>query len=129
LPGADKQALLPDLWASLFLVIPLVSTTFASVHRMLSKLLEHQEAIEAAAIQTARSELQDKYSLVLYDVTTLYFESFKEYDFQKPGFSKDNKPQQPQIVIGLITTCSGFPPELCQLVPKLRTQEVAEPRL
>ncbi len=46
---------------------------------------------------------------MLYDVTTLYFESFKEYDFQRPGFSKDNKPQQPQIVIGLITTRSGFP--------------------
>ena len=28
LPTVEKQALLPDLWASLFLVIPLVSTTF-----------------------------------------------------------------------------------------------------
>ncbi len=80
-----------------------------TLHRMLSKLLEHQEAIEMAAIQTAQNDLQDKFSLVLYDVTTLYFESFKEYDFQRPGFSKDNKPQQPQIVIGLITTRSGFP--------------------
>ena len=86
-----------------------VSYIKRTAYRMLSKLLEHQEAIEAAAIQTASGELQDKFSLVLYDVTTLYFESFKEYDFQKPGFSKDNKPQQPQIVIGLITTRSGFP--------------------
>jgi hypothetical protein len=38
LAGEAKQSLLPDLWASLFLVVPLVSTTFASVGRMLGRL-------------------------------------------------------------------------------------------
>jgi len=86
-----------------------VSYAERTLYRMLPKLLGHQEEIEEAAIKTARDYLKETFCLVLYDVTTLYFESFKEYDFQKPGFSKDNKPQQPQIVIGLITTRSGFP--------------------
>lgn len=70
-----------------------------TVYRLLPKLIEHQAAIETAAIALACDSLEDSFSLVLYDVTTLYFESFKEYDFQRPCFSKDNKPQQPQIVI------------------------------
>jgi transposase len=45
----------------------------------------------------------------LYDVTTLYFETFKSDELRIPGFSKDNKPQQPQVVIGLLVTHSGFP--------------------
>jgi len=54
-----------------------------------------------AAIDLLHRVLRESFRLVLYDVTTLNFESFKEYDFQKQGFSKDNKPQQPQIGIPL----------------------------
>lgn len=80
-----------------------------TTYRLLPRLVEQQPQIESAAIAVVQNEFKEPLNLVLYDVTTLYFESFKEYDFQRPGFSKDNKPQQPQIVIGLITTTSGFP--------------------
>jgi len=47
-------------------------------------------------------------SLLLYDVTTLYFEIQEEDDYRKPGISKERR-LEPQIVIGLLVDQSGFP--------------------
>jgi hypothetical protein len=47
-------------------------------------------------------------SLVLYDVTTLYFEIDEGDGFREPGFSKERR-LEPQITIGLLTGASGFP--------------------
>src|ERR1700722_1067036 len=47
-------------------------------------------------------------SLVLYDVSTLYFETDHGDGFREPGFSKERRPE-PQITIGLLTDQSGFP--------------------
>jgi transposase len=49
------------------------------------------------------------YSLVFYDVTTLYFETFEEDELRKNGFSKDKKSDQPQILVALIVSKEGFP--------------------
>ena len=47
-------------------------------------------------------------SLVLYDVSTLYFETDVGDGFREPGFSKERR-WEPQITIGLLTDASGFP--------------------
>ncbi|MGH3366390.1 MAG: IS1634 family transposase [Nocardioidaceae bacterium] len=50
-------------------------------------------------------------SLVLYDVTTLYFEAEKEDDLRKVGYSKEHR-VDPQIVVGLLVDRLGFPLEI-----------------
>lgn len=47
-------------------------------------------------------------SLVLYDVTTLYFETDTGDGFREPGFSKERR-LEPQITVGLLTDATGFP--------------------
>jgi hypothetical protein len=47
-------------------------------------------------------------SLVLYDVSTLYFETDRADGFREPGFSKERR-LEPQITIGLLTDAAGFP--------------------
>jgi len=47
-------------------------------------------------------------TLVLYDVTTLYFETDEGDGFREPGFSKERR-LEPQITVGLLTDVRGFP--------------------
>ena len=47
-------------------------------------------------------------TLVLYDVTTLYFETDQGDGFREPGFSKERR-LEPQITVGLLTDVRGFP--------------------
>src|SRR5690606_41978435 len=47
-------------------------------------------------------------SLVLYDVSTLDFETDTGDGFREPGFSKERR-LDPQITIGLLTDAGGFP--------------------
>jgi len=60
-------------------------------------------------IDFAKKQYAFDFSLLFYDVTILYFETFTEDELRKNGFSKDNKSQQPQIVVGLMVTPEGFP--------------------
>ena len=87
-----------------------VSYAERTVYRLLPKLIKQKEDIENAAYQTARTYFGESFALVLYDVTTLYFESHEPDDeLRAKGFSKDDKSKQPQIVIGLLVTPQGFP--------------------
>lgn len=79
------------------------------LYQSLSKFPALKQSVEEKIVAIAKKEFGFDFSFVLYDVTTLYFETFKSDNLRKPGFSKDNKSQQPQIVIGLMVTSQGFP--------------------
>lgn len=78
-------------------------------YRELPALSNLKDQAENKILTVAKNYFNFDFSLVFYDVTTLYFESFEPDDLRKCGFSKDNKAGQPQILIGLMVTVDGFP--------------------
>ncbi|MBX3255927.1 MAG: IS1634 family transposase [Chitinophagaceae bacterium] len=71
--------------------------------------IELKEVIESKVLAFAKACYSFDFDMVFYDVTTLYFETFEEDELRKNGFSKDNKSQQPQILVALMVTKEGFP--------------------
>lgn len=102
-PGSKLQAL---EFLEEFLSIPYARSM---LYRQLPEFVHLKEKVEAKVLAIAKKEFRFMFSLVFYDVTTLYFESFEPDNLRKTGFSKDNKSQQPQILIGLLVTAEGFP--------------------
>ncbi len=74
-----------------------------------SKWLKLKDKAEDIVVDFAKRNYAFDFDLLFYDVTTLYFETFKEDELRKNGFSKDNKSQQPQILVALMVTKEGFP--------------------
>jgi transposase len=80
-----------------------------AVYRFLDKLNDKlKERVEQIAFTHTLRILQGNISIVFYDMTTLYFEASDEDDLRKTGFSKDGKPQNPQIFIGLLVGLGGY---------------------
>jgi len=78
-------------------------------YRYLPEFALLKDKTENKILALAKKEFNFDFSLVFYDVTTLYFETFQADELRKPGFSKDGKSQQPQVLIGLIVDVQGFP--------------------
>lgn len=84
--------------------------SLSSLYRLMGKVyrLDFQSQMEEKMTAFTRS-FSPTVSVLFFDVTTLYYESFDEDDLRKFGFSKDNKVHQPQLVVTLTVTADGFP--------------------
>jgi transposase len=80
-----------------------------SYYKIAPKCIDLKEIVEKNILAFAKEQYSFRFDIVFYDVTTLYFETFEQDELRKNGFSKDNKSQQPQILIALIVTKEGFP--------------------
>ena len=95
--------------------IELLEEYFGKTHRrqqyydLAPEWLKLKLQAETTTIEYAKKSYSFNFDLLFYDVTTLYFETFEEDELRKNGFSKDNKSQQPQILIALMVTKEGFP--------------------
>lgn len=95
--------------------IELLDTYFGIKHRRQSyyqsapQWLVLKERIESIVVEFAKKNYSFNFDLLFYDVTTLYFETFDEDELRRNGFSKDNKSQQPQILVALLVTKEGYP--------------------
>jgi hypothetical protein len=81
--------------------------SYATVKRRLPGYAAPQWRQKFAAACARHAQLGPA-SLVLYDVSTLYFETDAGDGFREPGFSKERR-LEPQITIGLLTDAAGFP--------------------
>jgi hypothetical protein len=90
--------------------VPDSAVTKDRLYRTLDRLLKAQEAIENDLKGQLGDLFQLDYDLLLYDLTSTYFEGLaEENDLARRGYSRDHRSDCKQIVLALIVTRDGFP--------------------
>ena len=88
-----------------------IGVTNTAIHRCLKRIIAHNYQDKLSKLCFAYASQGTGITLMLYDVTTLYFEIQKEDDYRIPGMSKERR-LEPQIIVGLLVDQNGFPLEL-----------------
>jgi transposase len=90
--------------------IPDEAVTKDRLYRTLDRLLKAQLPIENDLKQNFGTLFQLEYDIILYDITSSYFEGLaEENDLAQRGYSRDHRSDCKQIVIALVVTREGFP--------------------
>jgi hypothetical protein len=76
--------------------------------RCLKRVIERDYRTVIATACYTHATRQGGLALVLYDLTTLHFETDVEDRLRRVGMSKERR-VDPQVTVGLLTTASGFP--------------------
>jgi Transposase DDE domain len=77
-------------------------------YRTLDQLLERKDAIERALYLRLRDLFSLRTDIVFYDLTSTYFEGRGPLAIGAHGHSRDGKPRNPQVLVGLVLV-DGWP--------------------
>ena len=81
-----------------------------AIYRYMDKLHDTQmELAQRISVEHTRKILGGRLGIVFYDVTTLYFETSSTDTLREPGFSKDGRMAESQVVLGLLVSEGGYP--------------------
>ena len=79
------------------------------LYRALDQLLPHKEALEVHLKNRLGELFQLEYDLLLYDVTSTYFEGSADFPLAQRGYSRDQRSDCKQVCIGLVVSRCGMP--------------------
>jgi len=79
------------------------------LYRALDRLLPHKQAIEKHLVKRLGELFEIDYDVLLYDVTSTYFEGVADPEIAKRGYSRDHRPDCVQVNIALVVTREGMP--------------------
>ena len=90
--------------------IPAAKVNDDRLYRSLDRILEHKDALEKHLKEKLGTLFDLKYDLMLYDVTSTYFEGeVKGNPMAQRGHSRDQRSDCKQVCIGLVVTREGMP--------------------
>ena len=90
--------------------VPDSAVTKDRLYRTLDQLRAAQEKIENDLKERFGTLFQLDYELLLYDLTSTYFEGLaEENDLARRGYSRDHRSDCLQVIVALVVTREGFP--------------------
>ena len=102
---AYEQSAMSDL-----LGVPAAAVNEARLYRALDHLLPHKDELQKHLKERLGELFQLKYDLLLYDVTSTYFEGQALANpMAQRGYSRDNRPDCKQVCIALVVSRCGMP--------------------
>jgi transposase len=99
-----SQTALPEL-----LGVPAARVDDNRLYRTLDQLVPHKAALERHLTERLGELFDLEYDLLLYDVTSTYFEGRADFPLAQRGYSRDQRSDCKQVCIALVVSRCGMP--------------------